>query len=298
MDFKLSALYAGTLVCCAFFAWGAPRGNAVTDAPGESTKLAAAAQKMPDHPLAPPEYRRPDGCVPHPYEKTLSQLRDACSDSMMAKAHAAYAHVEKTIADGKWKATPAGIDAHPCPAWFEDAKFGIFIDWGLWSLASWAPKKESGAMYPDWYELRMYSDFDEKSPFWGYRSYHVKNWGGDFQRDDFIPLFQAKRFNPEALVGTFKNAGAKYVAPFATQDVSYTRSKDGRFGYAIVKNLASEMTVAIASAENSDIVHLATGEKLPWKYADATKKSVVVSLGALADGDMPVALKIQLSSNR
>jgi alpha-L-fucosidase len=77
------------------------------------------------------------------------------------------------------------------------------------------------------------------------------------------------------------------VAPFATKDVSYTRSKDGRFGYAIVKNLASEVTVAIAPAENSDIVHLATGEKLPWKYADATKKSVVVSLGALADGDMP-----------
>jgi len=576
MGIKWSVVCAGALACCPL-AWGAQRGNAVTDAPGESTKLAAAVQKMPDHPLAPPEYRRPEGYVPQPYEKTLQQLRDAHSDSMMTKAHEAYAHVEKVIADGKWKDTPAGIDAHTCPEWFQDAKFGIFIDWGLWSLASWTPKRAKGAMYPDWYEFRMYSDFDAQSPFWGYRSYHIKNWGADFQRDDFIPLFQAKRFNPEALVGTFKDAGAKYVvpfckhhggfclwdssytfrdsvdrgphrdlmgeavracrkdglkfgfyfslaeweypiigkdgqlenyswnkalpyspdmeykasgkvavkdfvkdylvpqatefidkyspdilwydgewsdaaknlggytisayfynvndgkkevavndrygngepaeiagkfkqrsrqwlrtvrgdfftdefgdttecidpakahpweacrgisqsfgnnwqdnasnvvtaheficifadivarggnlllivnldgqgglpeiekrrlldiggwlkkygeaiystralAPFATKDVSYTCGKDGRFGYAIIKNLAKEVTVDIAPAEGSDITHLATGEKLPWKYADATKKSAVVSLGALAEGGMPVALKIVRSS--
>jgi len=192
----------------------AQNGNAVTDAPGETTKLDAAAKKMPEHPLAPPEYRRSEGYVPVPYEKSLSQLRDDFSEATMAKAREVCARVDKTIADGKWKATPAGIDAHTCPEWFEDAKFGIFIDWGLWSLASWTPKRDKGAMYPDWYEHRMYSDFDEKSPFWGYRSYHIKNWGADFQRDDFIPLFQAKRYDPEALAATFKGAGAKYVVPF------------------------------------------------------------------------------------
>lgn len=213
MSYPYSAICVAALACFSA-AWGASRSNAVTDAPGESTKLAAAAQKMPEHPLAPPEYRRPDGYVPRPYEKTLQQLRETESEAVMAKARAAYAHVEKVIADGTWKATPESIDAHTCPEWFQDAKLGIFIDWGLWSLASWAPKKAEGAMYPDWYEHRMYSDFDAQSPFWGYRSYHIKNWGADFQRDDFIPLFQAKNFTPEALIGTFKDAGAKYIVPF------------------------------------------------------------------------------------
>jgi alpha-L-fucosidase len=214
MAITSTTLRAAALVCCLWASQGWT-GNAVTDAPGETTRLEHAKPKMPEHPLAPPEYRRPADYRPQPYEKSLAQLRDAYSEQLMAKAHDVFARVEKTIADGPWKATPAGIDAHTCPEWFEDAKFGIFIDWGLWSLASWAPKKAKGAMYPDWYELRMYSDFDAQSPFWGYRSYHVKNWGENFQRDDFIPLFQAKRFNPEALVGTFKDAGAKYVVPFS-----------------------------------------------------------------------------------
>ena len=213
MNLKLSTAVAAAMICCAF-AFGEQRGNAVTDAPGESTKIDAAAPKMPEHPLAPPEYRRPDGYVPHPYERTLSQLRDEESDKTMAKAHDVTARVEKTLADGKWKATPASIDSHKCPEWFEDAKFGIFIDWGLWSLASWTPKRAEGAMYPDWYEFRMYSNFDARSPFWGYRNYHIKNWGENFQRDDFMPLFQAKRYNPEGLVNVFKSAGAKYVVPF------------------------------------------------------------------------------------
>jgi alpha-L-fucosidase len=28
---------------------------------------------------------------------------------------------------------------HPVPKWFQDAKFGIFIHWGLYSVPAWAP---------------------------------------------------------------------------------------------------------------------------------------------------------------
>ena len=98
MNVKSATLFAAVLACCAV-ASAEPRGNAVTDAPGESTKLNTTAPKMPEHPLAPPEYRRPEGYVSHPYERTLSQLRDEESEKTMAKAHELTAHVEKTLAD-------------------------------------------------------------------------------------------------------------------------------------------------------------------------------------------------------
>jgi alpha-L-fucosidase len=83
----------------------------------------------------------------------------------------------------------------------------MFIDWGLWSVAGWAPKREKGAMYPDWYEYRMTEDST-------FRRYHQKNWGADFKRDDFIPLFTASSYQPELLVKTAKEAGMKYLIPF------------------------------------------------------------------------------------
>ena len=32
------------------------------------------------------------------------------------------------------------LDKRPVPSWFEDAKFGIFIHWGLYSVPGWSPK--------------------------------------------------------------------------------------------------------------------------------------------------------------
>ena len=188
--------------------------NKVTNAPGEKTVLDKASQKMPEHPLAPAEFRRPEGYKPVLYKHDLKQLKDLYSESVMEKARKEMSRVDAINAEGRWKPNGKSLDWHKCPEWFKDAKFGIFVDWGLWSLASWAPKRESGAMYPDWYELRIYSDFDNKSPYWGYRSYHVKNWGEDFQRDHFIPLFKAKKYDSEKLAKLFKDCGAKYVIPF------------------------------------------------------------------------------------
>jgi alpha-L-fucosidase len=98
------------------------------------------------------------------------------------------------------------LDAHPLPEWFDDAKFGMFVDWGLYSIAGWAPRKEKGAMYPDWYLYDMYHRET--------REYHCKTWGEGFERDDFIPRFTASEYNPEALVALAKEAGMKYIVPF------------------------------------------------------------------------------------
>lgn len=184
------------------------------NAPGETVIRNKAFEKMPEHPLAPAEYRRPQDYVPTLYKMNLAQISEKYSADTIKRGRKAYNELLKVNENGKWKPNGKSIDEHKCPEWFEDLKFGIFIDWGLWSIASWAPKRENGAMYPDWYELRMYSNYTNKSHFWGFRNYHIKNWGEDFKRDHFIPLFQAKKFDAEKLIELFKDAGAKYVVPF------------------------------------------------------------------------------------
>ncbi len=184
------------------------------DAPGDIAKRDAAFKKMPNHPLAPEEFRKPEGYKLVSYPMSLEEISKKYSAQTIAKGKTEYARVSKINRDGKWKPTPQSIDSHKCPEWFEDAKLGVFIDWGLWSIASWAPARDKGAMYPDWYELRMYSDFTPESHFWGYRSYHIKNWGADFQRDHFIPLFRGEKFDAKKLVKLFADMGAKYVVPF------------------------------------------------------------------------------------
>ncbi|MDR0537509.1 MAG: alpha-L-fucosidase [Tannerellaceae bacterium] len=108
---------------------------------------------------------------------------------------------------GPYSPTLSSIRRHECPEWFLDAKFGMFIDWGLYSVAGWAPKKEKGAMYPDWYMKNMLRDKDVKA-------YHEKTYGKDFQPDDFIPLFTAEDYRPDWLIDLANEAGMKYVIPF------------------------------------------------------------------------------------
>jgi alpha-L-fucosidase len=100
----------------------------------------------------------------------------------------------------------ASIRQHECPEWFRDAKFGMFIDWGLYSVAGWDAPKKNGAMYPDWYMKNMLGGT--------VKEYHDKTWGKDFMPDDFIPLFTAENYKPEWLIELAKEAGIKYVVPF------------------------------------------------------------------------------------
>lgn len=84
------------------------------------------------------------------------------------------------------------------PAWYKKAKFGIFIHWGLYSIA---------AHENEWYSRNMYIKEKEE---W---EYHRKTFGEHYQfgYKDFIPMFTADQFNPEEWMTLFKKAGAKYI---------------------------------------------------------------------------------------
>jgi alpha-L-fucosidase len=162
-------------------------------------------------PLAPKEYRRPEGYNPleHRYKYSLNDLKEKFSEKMMKDAAVLYDRVLDVNSKGEWKPTLTSLSKHEAPEWYQDIKFGMFIDWGLWSIGAWTVKSEKGAMYPDWYEHAM--DFDASTLA---ERYHDKNWGTDFERDDLIPFFRAERYQPDKLVDVAIEAGMKYIIPF------------------------------------------------------------------------------------
>ncbi|MDR2383609.1 MAG: alpha-L-fucosidase [Prevotellaceae bacterium] len=160
-------------------------------------------------PVAPEKYRRPEGYDPvtNRYKYSLKDLREQFSEKLMQDAGKEYARIAEVNCGGKWKPTGTSLDQHVAPEWFNDVKFGMFIDWGLWAVGGWAVKRNEGAMYPDWYEHRIDHNANAEK-------YHDKNWGEDFQRDDLIPFFKAENYQPGNLIDIAVAAGMKYVIPF------------------------------------------------------------------------------------
>jgi alpha-L-fucosidase len=87
------------------------------------------------------------------------------------------------------------------PEWLMDAKFGIFIHWGLYSV----PGRGS-----EWYPRHMYATR-------GIIDWHRETFGpqASFGYKDFIPLFKAERYEPNQWAALFKKSGARYVVPVA-----------------------------------------------------------------------------------
>ncbi|NQU76218.1 MAG: alpha-L-fucosidase [Planctomycetes bacterium] len=90
---------------------------------------------------------------------------------------------------------------YQCPKWFRDAKLGIYLHWGAYSVP------EIG----EWYPRLMYQE--------GHPHYlhHCKTYGhpSKFGYKDLIPLWRAEHWDPDRLVDLFKKAGAKYFTPCA-----------------------------------------------------------------------------------
>lgn len=85
------------------------------------------------------------------------------------------------------------------PEWFRDAKFGIFMHWGLYSVPAHAS---------EWYGKHMYGNG-------GVIKWHAEKFGPQdkFGYKDFIPMFTCEKFNPDEWAALFKKAGAKLVIP-------------------------------------------------------------------------------------
>jgi len=113
----------------------------------------------------------------------------------------------------RYEANWNSIDSRPTPEWWSDAKFGIFIHWGVYSVPAFAPKGEYAEWY--WQHLRAPGNPDPDSRDAKLRTearaFHERVYGKDFQYPDFAPLFRCEMFDADQWAEVIEKAGAKYV---------------------------------------------------------------------------------------
>jgi len=110
--------------------------------------------------------------------------------------------VDESIAAGRFKDDWESLRQFRYPEWFRDAKFGIFVHWGPYSVPAFAN---------EWYSRNMYVPGDPAYV------YHRNVYGpqSEFGYKDFIPMFRAENFDPDEWIDLFGHAGARYVIPVA-----------------------------------------------------------------------------------
>jgi len=122
----------------------------------------------------------------------------------------------------RYEATFESVRQHHVPPWYHDAKLGIFIHWGLYSVPGWAPhgadidkqvaeKGWAGMFannpYAEWY-LNSLRIGDTPT-----RRHHNQTYGEDVAYEDFAPMFNqaVEKWNPDEWARLFQKVGARYV---------------------------------------------------------------------------------------
>ena len=122
----------------------------------------------------------------------------------------------------KFQPTEESLKAHVVPEWYDDAKLGIFIHWGLFSVPAWAPYSGKNitdmvakegieiikkSPYAEWYLNSMqFKDY----PTW---EHHVSTYGENYPYDNFQKTFEeiSSSMDPDAWADLFSKAGARYI---------------------------------------------------------------------------------------
>ena len=109
--------------------------------------------------------------------------------------------------DTKYDATWESLDQRPIPKWWTDAKFGIFIHWGPYSV----PAFSKVGQYSEWYWMNLVNPKRERNGHSLTKEFHNRVYGEHFAYPDFVPMFKCEMFAPDQWAKIFEQSGAKYV---------------------------------------------------------------------------------------
>ncbi|ABF39905.1 Alpha-L-fucosidase [Candidatus Koribacter versatilis Ellin345] len=132
--------------------------------------------------------------------------------------------IDHTVAAGPFRDDWNSLKQMKVPDWFRDAKFGIFIHWGAYSVPAWGN---------EWYPRNMYQ---KKEPEF---AHHIEIYGpqNKFGYKDFLPQFTGDKFDADQWADLFRRAGAKYVIEvaehhdgFAMYDTQFSEWKATKMG--------------------------------------------------------------------
>jgi alpha-L-fucosidase len=154
------------------------------------------------------------------------------------------AEADRQANDGPYRPDWPSLMKYQQPQWYKDAKFGIFIHWGVYSV----PGAEN-----EWYPRNMYRPNEG-----AYKNFRENYANGDESKGykDLIPLFRAEHFDATAWAKLFKEAGAQYVVPVAEHHDGFSMYDSGLSDWTVVKMGPKRDTLAeLASAVRAQGLH-------------------------------------------
>lgn len=157
-----------------------------------------------------------------------------------------------------YQATLESIQQHPLPKWFEDAKFGIFIHWGTYSIPGWAPTgygvqdliagdtNSTESPYAEWY----WSNSQQANSLT--KEWQDKTYGAEFKYEQFAPMFNqaAQQWDPNDWAALFKQVGARYVVLTTKHHEGFclwnsAQANPNRANYFSARDIVGELTNAV-----------------------------------------------------
>lgn len=146
------------------------------------------------------------------------------------------------------------LKTHKAPEWFNNSKFGIFIQWGLYSVPGFASKKYPFQSIPfeeEWFRHHAFSEYYLNTLRIGNNptsEYHAERYEKDFPYERFTEYFTCEKWDPMQWAELFRSCGARYVVltakhheGFCMWNSRYTafHSVNSAAGRDIVKELSN-----------------------------------------------------------
>jgi len=202
--------------------------------------------------------------------------------------------------------TLESLAGHRVPAWYDDAKFGIFIHWGLFSVPAFAARAESvAAAFRDHYDraitLTPYTEWYWNAirvPESESARHHREVWH-DAPYENFREPFlnSLKLWDPEGWADLFADAGARYVVLVAKHHDGFclwpsAAANPHQRDWASPRDIAGELAAAVRARGLKFGVYYSGG--IDWTFNRAPLRTLGEFLGSTPGGDYPAYAEAQM----
>lgn len=186
--------------------------------------------------------------------------------------------------------------AHPVPAWYRDAKVGVLVHWGLYSVPGWAPLDETlvelltdaessphdgdgdpdplvNQPFAEWYQNSLAI---EGSPVWHYHRATYGSRGYESFRAPFASMLGD--WDPAPWAELFAAAGARYAIQVAKHHDGFmlwpSRQTHPRLGHwAVQRDVIGETAAAVRGAGLRYGIYYSSG--VDWSFASLPIRRLV-----------------------
>ncbi len=191
----------------------------------------------------------------------------------------------------------ASLKQHPVPTWYDDAKFGIFIHWGLFSVPAFAPQCGSihevlAQNYDDFVVHTPYTEWYQNAvrfPDSPSAEYHRKTYGDQPYADFRKPFGDSlAHWDPDAWADLFAEAGARYVVLVTKHHDGYCLwpsqvANPNQEGWTTARDLVSELARSVRSRGLRFGVYYSGG--IDWSFNPEPLRTATEFMASIPDSE-------------